>query len=145
MSRSPMRRFRNRSRAALRSGRTCRRRIRRMSSSSNSSNSNFLVRAAVPDDWRAIADLHLQSWRSAYREILSDEYLDGEAASERARAWKARIGGGLREGTGTFTAEREGKLIGFASAELEAERATKWGPRVENLHSHPECKGQGIG
>jgi ribosomal protein S18 acetylase RimI-like enzyme len=116
-----------------------------MSSSDNSNNNNFLVREAMPSDWRAIADLHLQSWRSAYREILTDEYLDGEAADERARTWRERIGDGVPPCRGTFVAERERQLVGFVNVELQAEYAEKWGPRVENLHSHPQCKGQGIG
>jgi ribosomal protein S18 acetylase RimI-like enzyme len=116
-----------------------------MSSSNSSNNNNFLVREAVPDDWRAIADLHLQSWRSAYREILTDEYLDDEAPDERARTWRERIGSGVPPFRGTFVAERESQLVGFINVELQAEYAEKWGPRVENLHSHPECKGQGIG
>jgi ribosomal protein S18 acetylase RimI-like enzyme len=116
-----------------------------MSSSNNSNNNNFLVREAVAEDWQAIANLHLQSWRSAYREILSDEYLDGEAADERPRTWRERIGSGVPPFRGTFVAERDGQLVGFVNVELQAEYAGKWGPRVENLHSHPECKGQGIG
>ena len=106
---------------------------------------SFLIREALPEDWRGIAALHLQSWRSAYREILARQYLDGEAAEERARTWRARIGNGIPASRGTFVAEREGKLVGFVNVELEAERAAQWGPRVENLHSHPDCKGQGIG
>jgi ribosomal protein S18 acetylase RimI-like enzyme len=116
-----------------------------MSNSSNNSSSNFVVRGAVPEDWRAIAGLHLRSWRSAYRGILSDAYLDAEAEEDRLRTWKARIGDGRAEGIGTFVAEREGEIVGFVSVDLGAERTAQWGPRVENLHSRPDCRGQGIG
>jgi ribosomal protein S18 acetylase RimI-like enzyme len=99
----------------------------------------------MPGDWRAIAELHLQSWRSAYRGILTDEYLDGEAEEDHARTWQARIGAGLPEAISTFVAERAGEVVGFVSVDAGAERAALWGPRVENLHSRPDCKGQGIG
>src|SRR5260370_3616130 len=101
-----MRRYRSRNRLARRNGGKRRNRNWPMSSSSNSSNSSefqvreFLVREARPEDWPAIAELHVKSWQSAYREILSDAYLDGEAADERARASKTRIAGGWPTGFG---------------------------------------------
>ena len=116
-----------------------------MTSSSNSNSSDCVVREATPGDWQGIAALHVKSWQSAYREILTDRYLDNEAAEERARVWEARLGAGSPADIGTFVAERAGTLVGFVSVALEAERAAQWGPRVENLHSLPDCKGQGIG
>ena len=50
----------------------------------------MIVRPAVPSDCDAIAALHSLSWRSTYRDILSDDYLDREVL----RRGKDRAGGG---------------------------------------------------
>jgi hypothetical protein len=42
------------------------------------------LRDATEHDSPAIARLHADSWRSAYRGMLSDDYLDHRAHSERA-------------------------------------------------------------
>ena len=120
-----------------------------MSSNSNNSSSDrksdFEIRPVAPEEWAAIADLHLRSWRSAYRGILTDEYLDGEIEPERSRAWRARIGSGIPADIGVFAAERHGQMLGFVCANLNPDRTPQWGPRVENLHCHPDHKGQGTG
>ena len=116
-----------------------------MKSNSSNSNSDCAIRPAAPEEWAAIADLHLQSWRSAYRGILADDYLDGQIAFERASAWKARIGDGIPSCTGLFVVGEPGQLLGFVCVSLYPDRTPQWGPRVENLHCHPHHKGQGTG
>ena len=116
-----------------------------MKSNSSNSSSDFAIRPAAPEEWEAIADLHLQSWRSAYRGILADDYLDGQIAAERASAWKARIGDGIPSCTGLFVVGEPGQLLGFVCVSLYPDRTPQWGPRVENLHCHPHHKGQGTG
>ena len=44
-------------------------------------------RPATPDDAAAIAKLHADSWRVAYRGMLSDEYLNGPVFDERLAVW----------------------------------------------------------
>ena len=116
-----------------------------MSSNSSNNSSNFDIRPVAPEQWAAIADLHLKSWRSAYRGILTGEYLDGEIELERSRAWQARIGSGIPPDIGLFAARQHGQLVGFVCANLNPDRTPQWGPRVENLHCHPDYKGKGTG
>lgn len=111
----------------------------------NAADRKLHVRAAVPADWPAIADLHLRSWRSAYQGILTTHYLDVEAPRDREALWRELLGSGLIGGTGTFVATCEEMVAGFVRIELDAERSAQWGPRIENLHADPRHKGQGIG
>lgn len=71
------------------------------------------VRRAEREDARAIAEVHVHSWRSAYRGILDDEVLDGISIGERQGMW-SRI---LREEGDwlNLVAEREGSMLGFCS------------------------------
>jgi ribosomal protein S18 acetylase RimI-like enzyme len=73
------------------------------------------VRQARDEDVRSIAEIHVRSWRAAYRGILPDELLDGLSVSERETAWRTL----LRAPDGlwlTLVAELYGgRLAGFCS------------------------------
>ena len=57
--------------------------------------------------------MHTISWRSAYRGMLRDEYLDGDIATERRQAWTGRLGTPVDANYG-FIAEAETGPVGFA-------------------------------
>ncbi len=73
------------------------------------------VRRACRDDAPRIAEIHVRSWRAAYRGILPDALLDGLSVSEREQSWDAL----LRDGDShwlTLVAEGAGGApIGFCS------------------------------
>ncbi len=55
--------------------------------------SNPRIRPATPQDAKAIAHIHIDSWRATYRGLVSDEYLDGLDYGKRElslRDWLAR-------------------------------------------------------
>lgn len=103
------------------------------------------LRALAPDDAPAVAALHATSWRSAYRGIVPNAYLDGEVVADRQAVWAARLLtdpspqalGHVIEDAGT------GELVGFAYA-LRGHDPL-WGTLVDNLHVHPARKGRGLG
>jgi GNAT superfamily N-acetyltransferase len=101
------------------------------------------LRDATEHDSAAIARLHADSWRSAYRGILSDEYLDNRAHSERAALWQARFSEKATKPFFVILAEIDGRLGGFACV------FPNWDPTfgsfLDNLHVTPERTGQGIG
>jgi GNAT superfamily N-acetyltransferase len=45
------------------------------------------VRAAIPADARAIARVHVASWREAYRGLLPDDYLAGLSVEQLTEEW----------------------------------------------------------
>ncbi len=49
------------------------------------------IRAAESGDADAIARVHVDAWRAAYRRIIDDAYLDGLSAERRAAAWRASL------------------------------------------------------
>lgn len=101
------------------------------------------LRRAAPGDWAAIAAIHAASWRSAYRGIYPDSYLDGEAPEERRGFWRRALAEMDSEVDAVFLAEDEaGDPVGFACLLRKADAA---GPLLDNLHVLPERKGEGIG
>ncbi|MFN8063129.1 MAG: GNAT family N-acetyltransferase, partial [Vicinamibacterales bacterium] len=95
-----------------------------------------------PEDVLPVAQVHLESWRSAYRGILSDAYLDGEAEAERRQHWHARFAAGDRHQFGRL-AEHAGRTVGFAFVIRDDEPAPV--NLLDNLHVVPDARGLGIG
>lgn len=100
------------------------------------------IRRAGPSDWAAIAAIHAASWRSAYRGIYPDSYLDEQVPQERRRFWSEAFGGMDPELDAVFIAEQAGEGIGFACVRRKAEES---GPLLDNLHVLPQRKGEGTG
>lgn len=100
------------------------------------------LRRAGPEDWEAVAAIHSASWRSAYRGIYPDFYLDEEAPEERRAFWRRALADWNPEVDAVFLAEEAGEAVGFACLRREAEAE---GPLLDNLHVLPGRKGEGIG
>jgi L-amino acid N-acyltransferase YncA len=70
------------------------------------------VREARLEDARAIAEVHLASWKTTYRGIIAQEYIDGLRVEEGMARWETR----LTEKTVTvFVVEDEAGIFGFAA------------------------------
>jgi L-amino acid N-acyltransferase YncA len=68
------------------------------------------IREAVPADARAIAEVHLESWKTTYPGIVPQAYIDGLRVEDGAARWVTR----LTEKTATvFVVEDEVGVFGF--------------------------------
>ena len=101
------------------------------------------LREGTEHDAAAIAQLHADSWRSAYRGMLSDEYLDNRVHLERAALWQQRFSEQAEKPFFVILAETENELAGFACV-FPVEHPT-YGAFLDNLHVVPQRTGQGIG
>lgn len=100
------------------------------------------LRRAGPGDWAEVAAIHAASWRSAYRGIYPDSYLDEEVPGERRLFWREALAALDPELDAAFLAEESGRAVGFACVRRAADAA---GPLLDNLHVLPHRKGAGIG
>ncbi len=71
------------------------------------------IRRATIEDASAIARIHADSWRSTYRGIVSDHYLDSIDVQEWAERWRRSL---TNPGDGVIShvAEVEREVIGWA-------------------------------
>lgn len=73
------------------------------------------IRKAVQSDVSGIAQVHVDSWKTTYANIVPDEYLNNLTYEEREQLWKNII-----PQSNVYVAEtKEGKIIGFASGGKE--------------------------
>ena len=107
----------------------------------------MIYRKADRNDVANIAQLHAESWRNAYRGILSDAYLDNAVFDERLSVWQNRFDS-PRDNQYVLLAIKDHELAGFVCVYgdyYEDEADAKWGSLIDNLHVRKDLKGQGIG
>ncbi len=100
-------------------------------------------RAASPEDYRRIAELHAESWRSAYRGILPDAWLDDGVQQNRLARWTSRMLPSIAPDMLILIAVEVDELAGFICVVLDED--PQWGALVDNLHVHPSRKSHGLG
>lgn len=108
------------------------------------------IRLANSADCAAIANLHVESWRNAYRGMFSDKYLDEDIFAERRLLWAERFQDPtpnqhiiVAEDDQIPRNDATANLIGFACA--FANEDPRWGSYLDNLHVLPSLKRQRIG
>ncbi len=100
-------------------------------------------RAGTPKDAELIAELHIASWQTAYRGILSDMYLDDAIVEDRFGMWATRLASEAALSLYIQLAEEKSKLVGFVCA--IPKKDPEKGTLIDNLHVHPSQQGQGLG
>jgi GNAT superfamily N-acetyltransferase len=102
------------------------------------------IRTALPEDAQAIAALHAQSWRRAYRGILLDRFLDGPVFAHQLSLWHRRLADAKSCARQLTWVVQEGRSIrGFAC--LIPDIDPTWGALLDNLHVAAEAHGRGFG
>lgn len=101
-----------------------------------------LVRPIVRADASLIAQLHAASWRSAYRGLLSDAFLEREVDAERLGVWNDRAAA-LSTAEFGFIAEVDGSAAGFIFMRTAGDPL--WGAMLDNLHVLEPFRSQGVG
>jgi GNAT superfamily N-acetyltransferase len=71
----------------------------------------LIVRPATAVDARAIAEVHVASWRAAYGGLVPDDVLERLDVDERAARWRKWVGAAT-----IFVADEDGRLTGFVHA-----------------------------
>lgn len=108
--------------------------------------STVTLREAGLQDIPAIVALQARSWRSAYRGMVEDEFLDAIPMDKWIESWRVHFFGGRGQAR-CFVAEEGGRIVGFAGAG-RAEPADDVDDSVGELHTvyiDEAYYGQGIG
>jgi len=100
------------------------------------------LRSATFEDTAAIAKLHADSWRFAYRGALRDAFLDLEADDDRQKLWTDRFS--KPPVNQEIVVATDGTaLLGFASLYLDQDPT--YGSFLNNLHVRSDALRRGIG
>ena len=101
------------------------------------------IRPATLNDARAIARVQVETWKTAYRGVVADEFLDAFSEDDRTDRWSEIL---LRPEQGSFVAEIESHgVIGFANGGPERDGREDFRGELYGLYVLPDWHGQGIG
>jgi len=102
------------------------------------------IRSATVDNAIEIAEVHVESWRAAYRGLLPQALLDGLSVERRAAGWRREV-----ESPGRLVqvaTDDAGRIVGFvhtgASRDDDADRTVG---ELMSIYLRPEHWDRGIG
>ncbi len=105
----------------------------------------FTFKQATPKDANTIASLHTKSWQTAYKNSLSDDYLNNHALKDRQAVWQKRF---ETENPNQFVSiakeyDYDDCLAGFVC--VFANFDEQFGAMLDNLHVDKAFQGKGLG
>ncbi|MDQ3938372.1 MAG: GNAT family N-acetyltransferase [Chloroflexota bacterium] len=103
------------------------------------------LRRAAEADARGIAQVHVGTWRHAYRGLLPGEYLAALTVESRERYWanEVRV---LPRDRRPWLAEADRQIVGFASAgPSRDDNASPSTAEVYAVYVLPDCWDRGVG
>lgn len=98
----------------------------------------------MPDDAPAIARVHVSSWRTTYRGLLPDTYLDAMDVAEYADRWSRT----LRDPYGrsvVLLVEEQDRTVGFASCGRERDGDRRYEGELYAIYLLEEAQRRGHG
>lgn len=102
------------------------------------------IRPATAADAPAIAHVHVEAWRTAYRNVLPDHVLDGLSEEKRRSHWQAALSN-PQPGEFVLVAEQDGQVVGFANGGPERDGDPHFTGEVYAIYLLDEFRRQGIG
>jgi len=101
----------------------------------------FSIRHARPGDAEAIAGVHDESWRDAYRGVIPGRELERMIARRGPSWWQSAI---LR-GTGLLVLSFDRDLVGYATYGRNRVPSMPYSGEIFELYLRPEFQGLGFG
>ncbi len=104
----------------------------------------IFIREATEADAEGIARVHVESWKSTYRGLVPDAYLDSLALSTRTEDFQKWF----REPAGRFligALKEKERLVGFVSGGPEREKKEPGEGELYAIYLLKEHQGKGIG
>jgi GNAT superfamily N-acetyltransferase len=106
----------------------------------------FIIRQAECTDTDAITRVHIDSWQTAYRGQLPDDYLDSLAYDPRYRYWSNLLCAAERDQFVYVAVDEDnGRVIGFASGGKERSNDKDYSGELYAIYILEPFQGQGLG
>jgi ribosomal protein S18 acetylase RimI-like enzyme len=101
------------------------------------------IRKAVLTDAEGIAKVHVDSWKSTYKNIIPDEFLQKLSYDRRTDLWKRNLS---KEGNYVFVAENnQGEIVGFADCGKRETNNISNSGDLTSIYLLEEYQGKGVG
>ena len=104
---------------------------------------DVVIRPATAADAASVAAIHVASWRDAYANVLSAEFLNGPIEADRLALWSQRFREAPPSQLVDLACDSAGRAFGFVCGFRDFD--PRWGSLIDNLHVLPHSRGQGVG
>lgn len=101
----------------------------------------MLIRKAVIEDASQVALVHTESWRTTYRGIITDDFLNSLSIEKRAEVWQKVIEANTQI---LFVAEENETIVGFSCAGRSREQ-NNYDSELYAIYVLKEFQGKQIG
>ncbi|WP_312833232.1 GNAT family N-acetyltransferase [Sedimentibacter saalensis] len=106
----------------------------------------MIIREAKISDVLSIAKVNVDTWRSAYRGILSNEYLNNLSYEQREQAMKNIINNSKKDEISIFVAEESTNgIVGFSTCGRERSNDEIYHGELYAIYIIKEYQNKGIG
>lgn len=103
------------------------------------------IRRAREEDARGIAEVHVQTWREAYRDQLPTAFLSELRIDARESCWQQELRV-LAPDRCPWVAEARGQILGFVASGISREEHARRGEgEVYAIYVLPDCWARGVG
>lgn len=99
------------------------------------------LRAATRNDALSISQVHVSSWRTTYRDIVSAQFLNELNAEQRVPRWQQVIDSGSH----LIVAEKDSQVVGFISGGRIRESLEDHDAELYAIYLLQDAQGKGIG
>jgi GNAT superfamily N-acetyltransferase len=102
------------------------------------------IRAATVDDAPGMARVHVDTWRTAYRDIFSASFLAGLSYEARTQRWRDNLAQ-IRPQQFTLVAEHAGVIVAFAGGGPERDGMPGYDGEIYAVYVLPTFQHHGLG
>jgi GNAT superfamily N-acetyltransferase len=99
------------------------------------------IRVGTEADAPAVGRVLAETWRSHYRGMVADAFLDGLTAEDQAARWGSKLKPGVR----AFVAEENGQIVGFVHGGANRDPVEDFDAEIYALYVLPAVQGKGAG
>ena len=105
----------------------------------------FMIRNALVDDADTIAKVQVDTWRSAYHNIVDSDVLASLSYKQRTEYWSSIISREDRIGIFLVAEEEENGVVGFCVCGLNRDEDTEFASELYAIYVLDEHQDHGIG
>jgi L-amino acid N-acyltransferase YncA len=103
------------------------------------------IREARAEDAASIAKVHVDSWRTTYRDIIANTFLEALSYEDRERYWRSLLERPERTSLLYVAEDDDGEIIGFACGGPEREGNPTYKGEIFAIYVLLEAQRRGIG
>lgn len=103
------------------------------------------IRHANEQDAAGIANVHVNSWKTTYKGIVENRFLENLSAADRVESWRRKLANMPEDEQLLVIADEDGKVYGFMSYGTEREQKISDEGELYAIYLLKEIQGMGWG